>query len=307
MCPLNSRPNHKPLKIVQFSDIHYDAFEDPPTLPKHLEKEMIEKVKLEQPDYVVITGDFVHGEVQVSAPKLSREVLKPISNILKEIHADSKMRMFGVLGNHDLHAGQRQLLISVLEREGGVRILDNDFYYNEKDQILLMGLPDYDKDYFNTVMVEHRMKNANIAQCATRIVLSHIPDSADCLLLNKDSKGRCRANLNVQIILSGHTHGGQFRIPGMREGIIAYMFRNLPDSLMNFLLAAIRMSNPVEHWEWSGGMFEKDANSNELHSLREPVLKLSENKTYVNVNRGVGSHFGFRLFCHPEMTVLELE
>nr|CAG4708487.1 unnamed protein product [Naegleria fowleri] len=281
-CGSSKHLNQKPLKIVQFSDLHYDAFEEPPTLPKHLEQEMIEKVKLERPDYVVISGDFVHGEVKVSAPKLCREVLKPISMVMKEIHEDHSNRMFGVLGNHDLHAGQRDWLVSILEREGNVRILDNDFYYNEQDQLLLMGLPDYDKDYFNTAIVAHRMKDIPISPCATRIVLSHIPDSADCLLLNKvkESKGRCGANLNAQI---------------------------LPDSVMNFLLNAIKMTNPVLHWEWSGGMFEKDPNSNDLQSYSSRELKLNDNKTYLHVNRGVGGHFGFRLFCHPEMTVLELQ
>jgi predicted MPP superfamily phosphohydrolase len=51
------------------------------------------------------------------------------------------------------------------------------------------------------------------------------------------------------------------------------------------------MKNTVENWEWSHGLYEFN----------------NENKTnYLYINKGIGSHYGLRINCEPEITVFTL-
>ncbi|EFC37811.1 predicted protein [Naegleria gruberi] len=304
------RENAKPIKIAQFTDLHYDAFEDPPTLPQHLENEMIQKILEEKPDYVLITGDFVHGEVIHSSRGIVNDILKPMKIALQQIHNDTKQRIYSVFGNHDLHTGQRHFLKQVLEYGNMTVVLDNEYYYDEDNDIVIIGLPDYHKDDFNPVRLANLIsKNPKITNNSTHIVMSHVPDSASCLIekQGKIPKYENCKGVQTDVLLTGHTHAGQFKIFGW--SIVQFIFQKLPESVIQFLLKSMKFKNPIDNWDWNEGMFETNEN-NHLVPLLEShrqTMSLREGKSFFNINRGVGGHFGIRLACQPEMTLLEFD
>ena len=109
--------------------------------------------------------------------------------------------------------------------------------------------------------------------------LSHNPDTAKVL-----QKWR------VDLQLSGHTHGGQIRLPflGPLPQFQKPIRRLIPKFLRPVVPFMAECHKIVECWEWSQGLHQVGNN-------------------YLYVNRGLGTYFPGRLFCPPEVTVITLE
>ena len=115
--------------------------------------------------------------------------------------------MFGVLGNHDHYGGDSERLVENLE-SFGIRILDNDAVVLKKggERLALCGIDDWNAGQPD---LDRALAAAGDAPV---ILLSHNPDAF---------VAACRRG--VALTLSGHTHGGQIRIPGM--GVLVRMSR----------------------------------------------------------------------------------
>lgn len=311
------RTSARPVKISQFSDLHYEVFEIPPTLARHVAEQMIEHILQEKPDYVLITGDFVHGDVvQVcifvcfyflqSAPELAVKLLARMRDALQAVHKDTRQRLFGSMGNHDHHAGMAPQLRHILQSQSGIRILENEIAYLPEDDLLLVGLADYHHGYFEPGIVHAQMQHVPVTDRTTILVMSHIPDSAECLLLNKPEKAAC-SQFKSHILLGGHTHGGQFILPYTDIGIIPWTIENIPKFIMDLAMNAMKMWNPVRNWDWSHGLFVKQ-NDWLVKTYNYTIHIKNDQSKYMYVNRGVGGHFGIRnTYCSPEVTVLNLK
>ncbi len=137
-------------------------------------------------DLIVGTGDFVHHHRQ--------EVLD-VWPILKRLRARDGVCC--VLGNHDHWADADE---SLLQLEGsGFSVRHRVLPIERRGQrLLVLGAGDHMEDHFG---LHGLLQEARPDDC--RIVLAHNPDTAD-----QPRKGR------VDLMLSGHTHGGQVRLPG---------------------------------------------------------------------------------------------
>ncbi len=170
----------KSYKIVQLSDIHIGGLID-----KAFMQNIVKRVNAMKPDLVVITGDLVDMDVdKIHAPL---EELK---------HLQSKYGTFFIVGNHEYFHGIEEILDAL--KKLGIRVLENEnVYVGEQDQGFnlagvydLFGyrvghhLPDIQKALLNT-------------QNAPTILLAHQPK-----FLEEITSG-------VDLVLSGHTHGGQ--------------------------------------------------------------------------------------------------
>ena len=174
-------------KIMMISDLHNADFSE--DIIKHIEKE--------KPDYVVITGDMVQ------LPDSSLE------NTIKIAEAVTKMNIpiYAVSGNHDRQCGKYEELLEILWTYD-VYMLEYDSVRFEKDgeSIVLMGIQDPRHDIVpdeKIAAIRGNIKN----QLSRRkdyftILLSH---RADLYPLIKDT--------GVDLILSGHMHGGIIRLP----------------------------------------------------------------------------------------------
>lgn len=185
-------------KIAQVSDLHNAEFgENNARLLKLLSKN--------EPDIIVITGDLIdaqHTNIDIAL------------NFVKE--AIQIAPVYYVTGNHEASLSQYDRLKDGLESVG-VSVLDDRVVELERDgeKITLIGLSDPDftikSDVFEEVpaMVRTKLKDLISNKSGYTILLSHRPELfqsyADC---------------NVDLVFSGHAHGGQFRLP-LIGGLIA--------------------------------------------------------------------------------------
>lgn len=179
-------PRLKPLfegfRIVQMSDFHLHPY----TQIDQIANAVDEANRL-KPDLVVLTGDFVlenADSIYELAPVLSR--------------LNAKYGVFSVLGNHDLWTNA-SVVRSGLE-EIGLPVMKNSGISLSigQDMINLAGL-----DAAWDGQPDLNLALRDLPQGIPTILLMHEPDTADIFSQNK----------RVSLQLSGHTHGGQVRIP----------------------------------------------------------------------------------------------
>lgn len=178
-------------KIVQISDLHNANFGNG-------QNYLIKLIKNEKPDIIVITGDLIDSShTNINA------AINLISGII------NVAPVYYVTGNHEAWCDDYQVLKEQI-LSLGVIILDDEYKYLEKNgqKICLAGLNDPDftipHDLFgeSTSMVKQKLNNMNLPNNSFTILLAHRPE-----LINAYS------DCNINLVLSGHAHGGQFRIP----------------------------------------------------------------------------------------------
>jgi len=184
------------LRIAQLSDIHMDEFTEPLFL-----RHAIDLINQAQPDMVVLTGDYV--SYGLSSIKYTADAAWQCANILREIRCRP---LYAVLGNHDLQFGEEEVNAALMAND--IIVLTNAYVPIERagGRIWLTGTddpvngrPDLD------LAVPASIRNIHNEPI---VMLSHAPDYVDDLL--KHPAGRA-----ISLMLSGHTHGGQIRLPLM--------------------------------------------------------------------------------------------
>lgn len=176
-------------KIVHFSDLHYGRIITDQEL-KIISKE----INLINPDIVVFTGDLIDDSIDID--NFNDEKLISFLSSIK-----AKYGKYAVRGNHDyvVYADK----IKNLFVDAGFTYLENsyDILYNESnDKIFIGGLDTsfYDKDDLDKTLA---YQDENISY---KIILTHEPDISD-EIVNKDN--------TINLILAGHSHNGQVRLP----------------------------------------------------------------------------------------------
>ncbi|MCA1959223.1 MAG: metallophosphoesterase [Desulfomonile sp.] len=231
--------------IIQVTDFHFGLFCESPELER-----LVERLNDIDGDAVVITGDIFHSglsPIEKAAPVLKRLKARRLGN-------------FAVLGNHDFYAGLERS-IDCIERSG-LRLLRNEWLTFEagSTRVHLGGIDD---PMSNWVWgAEFPRFNEFAARSprtrGLRVLLSHRP----AILPFAGRAG-------VDLVLSGHIHGGQIilPVPGEPTG-----------------LSIARIASPYTH-----GWYRDGAGS-------------------MYLNRGVGLTFvPWRVNCPPEISVFHLK
>ncbi|MGF7058738.1 metallophosphoesterase [Brassicibacter mesophilus] len=173
----------KQLKILQLSDIHNKIY-----LNKN--DKLIKKIKELNPDIIVITGDLIdwktreYGDIYLLVEKLA------------EVNAN----IYFVSGNHEWRNGNVEQLVKELTRRG-ITIINNsnEIFFNNNIQVNMCGIDD---PYSNHDDLDTALNS--IDRNLYTVLLSHSPN----IIFKKDVS-------QIDLILSGHTHGGQIRLPGI--------------------------------------------------------------------------------------------
>ena len=164
-------------RIVQLTDYHTKH-----TFLGHL----CDKVRAESPDIIVVTGDIIDSS------RTDIEQALEFADGLTEIAP-----VYYVTGNHELHLSDKEYseLLGGL-RERGVICLCNESVTLEAggDEITLIGLDGSGTEELSRLSAE--------ANNSFRVVLSHYPENVE----------QYRTS-GAELILTGHAHGGQIRIP----------------------------------------------------------------------------------------------
>jgi len=186
------KPALEGLKIVQLSDLHLY-----PYTQLDLIQQAIQTTNALNPDLVVLTGDYVLS---------TAEAIFDLAPVLSTLNA--RYGVFGILGNHDLwtdadtvRAGFAANGLPMLRNEGIELDIGGALLYLAGVDDGWSGQPD-----LKTALNEHR-GNTPV------ILLAHEPDLAD------EFAGDGRVSLQ----LSGHSHGGQVRIPGLGALVLPYL------------------------------------------------------------------------------------
>lgn len=184
--------NFHGFKIVHISDVHYGRTTDKKDL-----NNIVKEVNLLKPDIVVLTGDLIDRDT-----KLDDALKGEISEALSSINAN--VGKYAISGNHDSNFSEWESIIN----DSGFKNL-NDTYeliYNDGyTPILLAGLS---SNLNNQVDITERYNkileysnNENIKELY-KILLIHEPDYINNINYS-----------NFNLILAGHSHNGQVRLP----------------------------------------------------------------------------------------------
>ena len=226
-------------KIVQFSDTHLGFQYNTSQLRK-----LVQKINHFEPDLIFFTGDLM------DAPNKYGDTSEIIS-ILKELKAP--FGKFAIYGNHDHGGYGSNIYKATIEDSGFTLLLNKHMEIRQKDgskiyvigiDDAMLGKPDIDKAL------------AGVQSDSYKILLSHAPDLADAA-----------ASYHIQLQLSGHSHGGQIKIP--------------------FFGAVVK------------------APFAEIY--QEGFYEIGDSPLLLYVNRGIGTtRLPFRFLSKPELTIFTL-
>ncbi len=193
-------------RIAQLSDIHLDEFTEPYFL-----NAVVRRINRFAPDAVVLTGDFVTKEhllrqFAIGAAWRCAEILDGLAC----------RQRYAVLGNHDVLVGADAITEAL--KAHSIAVLRNAFLPIERNggriwmaglSDPLEGLPDLE------AAIPPIIRNLPHEPV---VLLCHPPDYVDTLLLQP-------AGPSVALMLSGHTHGGQVRLPFVGALVLPQMGR----------------------------------------------------------------------------------
>ncbi len=170
------------LRVLFVSDVHAGPFVSPSVL-----RETFVRLLAVDPDLVLLGGDLTTARVSefVSHRDAFRALQAPLG-----VHA--------VLGNHDHYSGEAERLRTLIE-ESGIRVLHNRSVELRRGscKLTLAGVDDL-------ILGRPDLVSALGSASWPVVLVSHNPD----LFFDAARSG-------VALMLSGHTHGGQLRIPGL--------------------------------------------------------------------------------------------
>lgn len=180
------------LRIVQMSDFHGSR-----QVSSTFLNEATELAQAQQGDVIVLTGDFIHKGFQH---------IDRVASILGQLRAP--LGVFAVLGNHDFsvrnalgvrrHQHLHRHVAEALSRQG-IRVLQNETHplIRDSQMLYLTGV----EDLWSRVC-DLDQAFAGLEAAVPRVVLAHNPWTIEHLRAH-----RC------DLMLSGHTHGGQVKLP----------------------------------------------------------------------------------------------
>jgi uncharacterized protein len=232
------------LRIAQISDIHYDEYTEPSFL-----EATVQRINALAPDVVALTGDFVsYGPLPAH---VGARLSYPCAEILSHIACPHRI---ACLGNHDALVGGR-IVTDALKTHGIPTLLNSAVPFERGGaRLWFAGTRSWLDD---TADLDDTLPR-QAAASEPVILLSHEPDYAH----------RVAAKGGVDLMLSGHTHGGQVRLP---------------------LIGTPSVLLPPGGREFIEGHFQ-----------------LGDLQLYVN--RGIGAvSLPIRFRCPPELTLLTLQ
>ena len=205
-------------KIVQISDIHADT-----SMNRRKLNKIVEIVNQQQPDIVAITGDFFTYKPDPVGINLLETALKKLT---------PKEKTLAVLGNHDYWFDPSA--IRKILSQSNVLELSNSVYTIERGQARLniAGVDDYLEQKSRLDLVIAQLSTDDVA-----ILLVHEPDFADI----------SAATERFSLEISGHSHGGQVRIPFWQPDILPPYGRKYP-------LGMYQVGNMIQYTNRGVGM-----------------------------------------------------
>ena len=232
-------------RIAQVSDLHNTEFGEG-------NEKLIELLYQTNPDIIVLTGDLIDSR------QTDIEIALEFARQSVQISP-----MYFVSGNHEARVSEYEDLKMGLE-EAGVIVLENEkvILEQEGESITLIGLddPSFKEDYLfgdAASVTQSALTELQNESDGYTVLLAHRPEQFDVYIAS-----------NIDLVFSGHAHGGQFRLP---------------------VIGGLFAPNQGLFPKYDAGLF-------------------SQGNTTMVVSRGVGnSIIPIRFNNRPEIIVVELE
>lgn len=231
-------------RIIQISDFHN-------TTSQKLTNDLINKIKEQKPDIIVLTGDLIDS--RNTKIDIAISFIKQIIDVAP---------VYYVTGNHEARIDKYNEFKEQMSNLG-VNILENkvEILKQNDSEINLIGIndPNFNHEFVITdsEVIQTEIEKLEYDKESYTILLSHRPEVFETYVSE-----------NIDLIFTGHAHGGQIRLPFV-GGIIA------PNQ----------------------GLFPKYTSG-----------KYEEKNTTMIVNRGIGnSLFPFRINNRPELVIVDLK
>jgi predicted MPP superfamily phosphohydrolase len=231
------------IRIILIADLHSHIYGEN-------QSALIAKIKDQKPDIILLAGDIAEDEVPINGTKLLLNGIKDICPV------------FYVSGNHEYWSGDIKNIKEII-RSYGVVVLEDEFYEIDVDgvPIIIAGVDDpewinYENKDLKPSMDENFKELDEKNQY--KILLAHRPE-----LIESYKK------YSFDLVVSGHAHGGQIRIPFVLNGLYA----------------------PNQGWfpKYAGGIYQHD---NLIHII----------------SRGISNNLQIpRIFNPPEIVVVDIK
>jgi predicted MPP superfamily phosphohydrolase len=197
-------PSLDGLRLVQLTDIHHG-----PWLSLDYVREVISACNALRPDLVLLTGDYI---LQSSV------YVRPVAQELAQLRPT--IATLAVPGNHDWSEGGRPLVRQEFAA-AGLPLIVNDRKVLTPGRELVdgaaKGLALCGVDDLWRGNPDPRLALAGLPPEMPRVMLSHNPDVAEL-------REFVRSGLRVDLMICGHTHGGQVHIPGIGRPFVPSRF-----------------------------------------------------------------------------------
>jgi predicted MPP superfamily phosphohydrolase len=174
------------IKIIQISDLHFKQL-------KHFHKSIAKKINSIQPDLICITGDSVD----------KTENIESLNQFLQLIN--TSIQKYAIMGNGEYWGKVNLKTLQSIYSKNNCDLLvnENRTISVRNREISIIGIDDLIGGNPDFPKATERLKHTE-----TTIVLSHCPEYRDMISKQK-------GNLNIDLVLSGHTHGGQIAFFGI--------------------------------------------------------------------------------------------
>ena len=215
-------------------------------------EKLVEAIREANPDIIAFTGDMIDRFQPANPVDKQIEISKTFVRQLVDIAP-----VYYVTGNHEWDSGEIWTLLDMLD-ESGVYVLRNRYMRLERDNdsIILAGVDDPGGPADMMKPAEFIKNIQQSEDVDFLIVLSH-----------RNNNLSLYSRLGVDLVLSGHAHGGMVRLP-FTDGLIGPQYELLPT--------------------YTSGIY-------------------TENNTTMVVSRGLGNHLGWTRFLNnPQVIVVEL-
>lgn len=243
----NLPTNFNDYRIVLLSDIHSKNFGIG-------QKALLSRVKKTHPNLILIAGDWVdakHG--QFSNCTEQAKLLSKIAPVWA-IYGNHELRKIRKTGQDNMHRALCDSGVHFLHTSG-TRIERENSYIN------LIGIEDDTKPH-----TRKKKRTQNITNMLSRVMHGTLPDEFTILMAHHPEFIDIYSNEPIDLVVSGHAHGGQVRIPFV-GGLIA------PNQ----------------------GLFPRYTSG-----------KHKKNNTQMIISRGLGGFKPIRIFNQPEVVVISL-
>jgi predicted MPP superfamily phosphohydrolase len=185
------------INIILISDLHNTIFGNNQIV-------LIDKIKKLNPDLVILSGDILDDEVPNSGAELLLSGIKDIAPI------------YYVTGNHEYYSNNIHIIRKLLHSYH-VNILSDDYIKISvnNNELIIAGIEDpvkkiYETPEYNQIEIMEKVFNKLDEVKIFKILVAHRPENIENY-----------KKYSFNLILSGHTHGGQARIPPVMNGLYA--------------------------------------------------------------------------------------